>query len=68
MSYDDVNGYVYIRKMGEVAGGDAYSIQDLGYRAYTYLQDTTAEEREAGRKQSTSLPKWTMGNRDNGSW
>ena len=68
MSYDDVNGYVYIRKMGEVAGGDAYSIKDLGYRAYTYLQDTTAEERKAGRTQSTSLPKWTMGNRDNGSW
>ena len=68
MSYDDVNGYVYIRKMGKVAGGDAYSIQDLGYRAYTYLQDTTEEERKAGRTQSTSLPKWTMGNRDNGSW
>lgn len=68
MSYDDVNGYVYIREMGKVAGGDAYSIQDLGYRAYTYLQDTTAEERKAGRAQSTSLPKWTMGNRDNGSW
>lgn len=44
VSYDPDQDVIYVRQAGSVVG-KAYSPQDIGYRAFTYLSDTTAEER-----------------------
>lgn len=44
ISYDPDQDVIYVRQAGSMIG-KAYSPQDIGYRAFTYLSDTTAEER-----------------------
>lgn len=44
ISYDPDQDVIYVRQAGSMVG-KAYSPQDIGYRAFTYLSDTTAEER-----------------------
>ena len=44
ISYDPDQDVIYVRQAGSMTG-KAYSPQDIGYRAFTYLSETTAEER-----------------------
>lgn len=44
VSYDPDQDVIYVRQAGSMTG-KAYYPQDIGYRAYQYLSDTTADER-----------------------
>lgn len=45
VTYDPDQQLIYIRRVGSYEG-DAYSLDDIGYRSWTYLSSTTADERK----------------------
>lgn len=53
VSYDPDTDYVYVRQAGSMEG-KAYSVKDLGWRAWQYLDETTAEERALAEGRKTN--------------
>lgn len=53
VSYDPDTDYVYVRQAGSMEG-KAYSVKDLGWRAWQYLDETTADERALAEGRKTN--------------
>ena len=53
VSYDPDTDYVYVRQAGSMEG-KAYSVKDLGWRAWQYLDETTADERALAEGKKTN--------------